>query len=84
MCHRCNTTDVDKTAVSDDSIESEIRSPESSDGDDSFIVSDEDSPVATAQLGYNYLDTDPIPVYPSLDGDILPEGKVYDISGAYF
>ena len=40
-----------------DSIRSEPRSSESSDGDDSFIASDDGSPVATAQLGYNYLDT---------------------------
>ena len=34
---------IDKAAVSDDSIGSEIRSPESSDGDDSFIVSDDNA-----------------------------------------
>ena len=52
---------IAETAISDTSvggsIRSEPRSPESSDGDDSFIVSDGDSPVATAELGYNYLDT---------------------------
>ena len=49
---------IDSTAVADDSIGSEIRSSESSDGDDSFVVPDADSPVATAELGYNYLDTE--------------------------
>ena len=49
---------INSTAVSDDSIGSEIRSSESSDGDDSFVVPDADSPIATAELGYNYLDTE--------------------------
>ena len=49
---------IDSTAVSDDSIGSEVRSSESSDGDDSFVVPDADSPIATAELGYNYLDTE--------------------------
>ena len=56
--------------------------PDLVDGDDSFIVPDQENPVATALLGYNYLDTGnkPVPVYPSPDGETYPEGKVIDIA----
>eukprot|EP01047_Picozoa_sp_COSAG01_P030129 COSAG01_NODE_2090_length_8453_cov_554.144721_4_plen_329_part_00 len=44
-----------------ESIKSEPRSPDSLtdlvDSDNSFIVSDDETPVTTAGLGYNYLDT---------------------------
>jgi hypothetical protein len=44
-----------------ESIKSEPRSPDSLpdlvDSDSSFIVSDDETPVTTAGLGYNYLDT---------------------------
>ena len=84
---------IAETAISDtsvgDSIRSEPRSPESSDGDDSFIVSDEDSPVATAELGYNYLDTCTA-ISPGLSGigsEIKPECPSPDcepvITGVY-